>query len=87
MLRDLEDPNERHQLNRLLSKYHGAVVRRPLILVLNSSVVRDFKIKKVFGAEFLNQFCQVEQFIGPTKHKMEQFLKDLPYRYVNDVLH
>ncbi|KAM3129334.1 Cell cycle checkpoint protein rad17 [Paramecium bursaria] len=75
LLREAVEHEKPEQLRRIQSQYRNKRMRKPLILIINSQIQKDYHINRILGKEFVEKYCIIENFIPITNAKLSQLLR------------
>lgn len=74
-MREIPEPPDFSELRKLQSKYQKGQLYETLILItLNTSIVKDFKVKQILTPSFISEFCALINFIPPTTKKLSALI-------------
>ncbi|CAD8054566.1 unnamed protein product [Paramecium sonneborni] len=87
ILKEISGINNQNQLRQLQQQYTYTKCNKPLLIIVNTTVLKDYELTKILSKEFIKIYCNVILLISPTNIKIEKYLHGCFPRINSNVLH
>ncbi|CAD8076838.1 unnamed protein product [Paramecium sonneborni] len=87
ILKEISGIFNQNSLRQLQQQYTYTKCNKPLVIIVNTTVLKDYELTKILSQEFIKIYCNVILLISPTNVKIEKYLHGCFPKLSQNVLH
>ncbi|CAK60430.1 unnamed protein product (macronuclear) [Paramecium tetraurelia] len=87
ILKEISGISNLNSLRQLQQQYTYTKCNKPLVIIVNTTVLKDYELTKILSQEFIKIYCNIVLLKSPTNNKIEKYLHTCFPRVNSNVLH